>query len=35
MELWAALDEVCLQTRQQRFWAHKSANVLNSLPKSV
>ena len=35
MVLWAALDEVYLQTRQQRFWVHKSANVLNSLPKSV
>ena len=33
--LWAALDEVYLQTPQQRFWVHKSANMLNSLPKSV
>ena len=33
--LWAALDEVYPQTRQQRFWVHKSANMLNSLPKSV
>ena len=33
--LWAALDEVYPQTRQQRFWVHKSANILNSLPKSV
>ena len=33
--LWAPLDEVYPQTRQQRFWVHKSANMLNSLPKSV
>ena len=33
--LWAALDEVYPQTPQQRFWVHKSANMLNSLPKSV
>ena len=33
--LWTALDEVYPQTRQQRFWVHKSANILNSLPKSV
>ena len=33
--LWAALDEVYRQTRQQRFWVHKTANALKSLPKSV
>ena len=33
--LWAVLDEVYPQTRQQQFWVHKSANMLNSLPKSV
>ena len=33
--LWAPLDDVYPQTRQQRFWVHKSANMLNSLPKSV
>ena len=33
--LWAALDKVYPQTRQQRFWVHRSANMLNSLPKSA
>ena len=33
--LWAALDEVYPQTARQRFWVHKRANVLKSLPKSV
>jgi transposase-like protein len=33
--LWAALDEVYPATRHQRCWVHKSANVLNALPKSV
>jgi len=32
---WAALDEVFPQTRQQRCWVHKIANVLNYAPKSV
>ena len=32
---WAALDEIYPQTRQQRCWVHKTANVLNKLPKSV
>jgi putative transposase len=31
---WAAMDEVYPQTRQQRCWVHKTANILNSLPKS-
>ena len=31
----SALDEVYPQTRQQRCWEHKSANVLNSLPRSL
>ena len=31
----AALEEVCPGTRQQRCWMHKTANVLNSLPKSA
>ena len=30
---WAALDEVFPQTRQQRCWVHKTANVLNYFPK--
>ena len=35
MGFWAALDEVYPNTRQQRCWVHKTANVLNKLPKSV
>ncbi|WP_230877686.1 MULTISPECIES: IS256 family transposase [unclassified Burkholderia] len=34
MGLWAALDEVFPQTRQQRCWFHKIGNVLNAMPKS-
>jgi putative transposase len=34
MGFWAALEEVFAATRQQRCWMHKSANVLNRLPKS-
>lgn len=30
---WAALDEVFPKTRQQRCWVHKTANLLNKLPK--
>ncbi len=32
---WAALAEVFPTTRHQRCWVHKTANVLNYLPKSV
>jgi len=32
---WAALRKVYPQTREQRCWVHKTANVLNNLPKSV
>jgi transposase-like protein len=32
---WAALGEVYPATREQRCWMHKTANVLNYLPKSV
>ena len=32
---WAALDEVFPETRRQRCWVHKTANVLNALPKSL
>ncbi|MEA5120002.1 MAG: IS256 family transposase [Propionibacterium sp.] len=32
---WAALREVWPQTREQRCWFHKIANVLNALPKSA
>jgi transposase-like protein len=33
--LWRALGEVFPQTREQRCWVHKVANVLGALPKSV
>lgn len=32
---WAALRECFPTTREQRCWVHKTANVLNNLPKSV
>jgi putative transposase len=32
---WAALRKVYPQTREQRCWVHKTANVLNHMPKSV
>lgn len=32
---WAALEEVYPRTRHQRCWVHKTANVLNYLPRSV
>jgi len=32
---WAALDEVFPQTRRQRCWVHKTANILDKMPKSV
>ena len=32
---WAALRKVFPQTKEQRCWVHKTANVLNKLPKSV
>ena len=35
MGFWAALREVYPQTKQQRCWVHKTANVLNQMPKSV
>jgi putative transposase len=31
---WQALEQVWPQTRGQRCWVHKTANVLNKLPKS-
>lgn len=31
---WKALTKVFGETRQQRCWVHKTANVLNKLPKS-
>jgi putative transposase len=32
---WAALREVFPETKEQRCWVHKSANVLDALPKSI
>ncbi len=32
---WAAVREVYPHTREQRCWVHKTANVLNKMPKSV
>ena len=32
---WRALPQVWPKTRPQRCWAHKTANILNALPKSV
>src|SRR5262249_8165599 len=31
---WQAVEQVWPQTRGQRCWVHKTANVLNKLPKS-
>ena len=31
---WKAIEEVWPRTRSQRCWVHKTANVLNKLPKS-
>jgi transposase-like protein len=32
---WAALEQIYPETRAQRCWVHKTANVLNALPKSL
>jgi putative transposase len=32
---WAAIRDVFLESRSQRDWFHKTANVLDCLPKSV
>jgi putative transposase len=32
---WKALEAVFPATRHQRCWVHKTANVLNTLPRSV
>ena len=32
---WKALGEVWLTTREQRCWVHKTANILNMMPKSL
>ena len=32
---WAAFEEVFPTTRRQRCWVHKTANILDTLPKKV
>jgi putative transposase len=32
---WAALREVYPETREQRCWVHKIANILDAVPKSI
>jgi len=32
---WAALRKMFPETKEQRCWVHKTANVLNKMPKSV
>jgi len=32
---WKALEKIYSETRWQRCWVHKTANVLNKLPKSL
>jgi transposase-like protein len=32
---WAAIEEIYPQARQQRCWVHKTANILDKVPKSV
>jgi putative transposase len=32
---WAALQEVYPDAKEQRCWAHKTANILDKMPKSV
>ncbi|MBM3713267.1 MAG: hypothetical protein FJW56_07515 [Actinobacteria bacterium] len=32
---WAALDEVFPETKRQRCWVHKTANILDFMPKSI
>jgi transposase-like protein len=32
---WAAIRKVFPETREQRCWVHKTANILNKMPKSV
>ncbi len=32
---WSALDEAYSETRQQHCWVHKTANLLNDLPKGA
>jgi len=32
---WAALREVYTDTREQRCWVHKTANILDKMPKTI
>nr|WP_276944724.1 transposase [Ferrimicrobium acidiphilum] len=32
---WAALSEIYPETKHQRCWFHKTANILNYVPKSL
>jgi len=32
---WAALDEIFPETKRQRCWVHKTANILDKLPKAI
>ncbi|MFQ5677700.1 MAG: IS256 family transposase [bacterium] len=32
---WSALDKIFPTTRQQRCWVHKTANILNDMPKAM
>ena len=35
LSFWKALDEIYPRTRHQRCWLHKTANVLNKVPRAV
>ena len=32
---WAALDEIFPETKRQRCWVHKTANILDKMPKAI
>ena len=32
---WAALDEIYPETKRQRCWVHKTANILDKMPKCI
>ena len=32
---WKALDEIFPKTKRQRCWVHKTANILDKMPKSI
>lgn len=32
---WAAIDEIFPESQEQRCWVHKTANILDKLPKSM